>query len=42
MTGDFNIRDSKWDLSFPYHYNHTEFLKEIANSFNLEFSTLVN
>ena len=42
ITGDFNIRDNEWDASFPYHSNYTNFLKKIANSFNLELSTPVN
>jgi len=41
IVEDFNIRDSKWNLSFSHHSNHIN-LKKIANSFNLELSTLVN
>ena len=35
MTGDFNIRDSLWDSSFPYHSSISNDLIIIANSFNL-------
>ena len=38
MTGDFNIRDSFWDLNFPYHFFHRDTLFDIANSFQLELS----
>jgi len=26
MTGDFNIRDNDWNLSYPYHSVHTDIL----------------
>ena len=39
--GDFNIRDSDWDLSFPHHSVHADLLLEIAESFNLELSSPV-
>ena len=42
ITGDFNIRDSLWDLSFPYHSSISDNLIIIANSFNLDLSTLTN
>ena len=35
MTGDFNIRDSDWDPSFPYHSLYTESLLEIADGLGL-------
>jgi len=38
MTGDFNIRDSIWDLSFPYHSAISDNLMIIADSFNLDLS----
>ena len=42
MTGNFNIRDSYWDLAFP-HYSHLcDNLLIIANSFNLELSCPIN
>ena len=42
MTGDSNIRDNEWDPSYSHYSYHTNFLKKIADSFNLELSTLVN
>jgi len=42
MTGDFNIKDNNWDLSYPHYSIHTDTLKEIANSFNLGLSTSIN
>jgi len=38
MTGDFNIRDSLWDLNFPYHSIHRDTLFDIVDSFQLELS----
>ena len=38
MTGDFNIRDSIWDPSFPHHSAISDDLMIIANSFNLDLS----
>ena len=35
MTGDFNIRDSLWDLSFPHHSSISDDLLIIAVLFNL-------
>jgi len=35
MTGDFNIRDSLWDPSFPHHSSISDDLLIIADSFNL-------
>jgi len=42
MTGDFNIRDSLWDLSFPHHSSINDDLIIIANLFNLALLTLTN
>ena len=42
MTGDFNIRDSLWDLSFPFHSSISDDLIIIADSFNLTLSTPTN
>jgi len=42
MTGDFNIRDSLWDLSFPFHSSISDNLIIIADSFNLALSTPTN
>ena len=35
MTGDFNIRDSLWDSSFPHHSSINNDLLLIADSFQL-------
>ena len=40
MIGNFNIRDSSWDLNFPRHSHHSNILFEIADSFQLELSRL--
>jgi len=42
ITGDFNIRNSLWDLSFPFHSFLSDDLIIIADSFNLALSTLTN
>jgi len=42
MTGDFNIRDSLWDLSFPYYSSISDNLIIIADSFNLDLSIPTN
>ena len=38
MTGDFNIRDSIWDPSFPHHLAISDNLIILADSFNLDLS----
>ena len=42
MTGDFNIRNSLWDTSFPHHLSISDDLLIIANSFNLALSSPTN
>jgi len=42
MTGDFNIRDSLWDPSFPYHSSISDDLIMIADSFDLALSKPTN
>ena len=42
MTGDFNIRDSLWDLFFPHHSSISDDLIIIADSFNLDLSLPTN
>ena len=42
MTGDFNIRDSLWDLSFPFHFSISDDLIIIADSFDLTLSNPTN
>jgi len=41
MTRDFNIRNSDWDLSYPYHPIHSDILTDIADSFGLILSVPV-
>ena len=42
MTGDFNIRDSLWDYSFPHHSSISDDLMIIADLFNLTLSMPTN
>jgi len=42
ITGDFNIRDSLWDPSFPHYSSISDNLVIIADSFNLELLLLTN
>ena len=35
---DFNIRDNDWDPLYPHHLMHTDTLRDITDSFNLELS----
>jgi len=42
MTGDFNIRDSIWDPSFPHHSTFSNDLFTIADLFNLELLLPIN
>ena len=42
MTGDFNIRDSLWDPSFPFHSSISDDLIMIADSFDLVLSSPTN
>ena len=42
MTGDFNIRDSLWDPSFPFHASISDDLIMIADSFDLALSSPTN
>jgi len=42
MTGNFNIRDSLWDLSFPFHSSVSDNLIILADSFNLALSSPTN
>jgi len=42
MTDDFNIRDSLWDLSFPFHSSISDDLIIVADSFNLALSSPIN
>ena len=42
MTGEFNIRDSLWDPSFPFHSSISDDLIIIADSFDLALSLPTN
>ena len=42
MTGNFNIRDSLWDPSFPFHSSISDNLIIIADSFDLTLSNPTN
>ena len=42
MTSNFNIRDSLWDPSFPFHSSISNNLFMIADSFDLELSSPTN
>ena len=42
ITGDFNIKDSLWDPSFPFHSSISDDLIMIADSFNLTLSSPTN
>jgi len=30
ITEDFNIRNNSWDLLFPYHSSHSNFLIDVT------------
>jgi len=42
MTGNFNIRDSLWNLSFPHYSSISNDLMIITDSFNSTLSTPTN
>ena len=42
MTGNFNIYDSLWDLSFSHHSTISDNLIVIADLFNLDLSIPTN
>ena len=42
ITGDFNIRDSLWDPTFPFHSSISDDLIIIADSFDLALSSPTN
>ena len=42
MTEDFNIRDSLWDSSFPYHWSISDNLIILADSFDLSLLVSTN
>jgi len=38
ITGDFNIRDSDWDPSYPFYSFYNDSLLDVVDSFNLKLS----
>ena len=42
MTGDFNIRDNKWDPNYPFYSIRSDLLFDIFDAFNLSFSHLTH
>ena len=42
ITGDFNIRDSNWNLLYLYYSTHADTLSEVANAVNLKWSSPIN
>ena len=38
MIRDFNIRDNKWDPSYPHYFIHADTLRKVADLFNLKLS----
>ena len=42
MAGDFNIRNSLWDSSFPHHSSISNDLIIIVDSFHLSLSSFIN
>jgi len=42
IAGDFNIRDSSWDPSFPHHSIYCDLLNDIADSMDLFMSKATN
>ena len=38
MTGDFNIRDCRWNPYYPFHSIHSDSLFDIADFFSLDIS----
>ena len=41
MTGDFNIRDCRWDPYYPFHSIHSDSLFDIADFFSLDISNTI-
>ena len=42
MTEDFNTRNNNWDPAFPHYLTHTNTLRDVADSFDLELSVPIN
>ena len=41
MVGNFNIRDSNWDLSYSFHSSYSNILVEIVDFFDLTLSSAI-
>jgi len=41
MVGNFNIRDSDWDLSYSFHSSYSNILVEIVDFFDLTLSSAI-
>ena len=39
IAGDFNIRNRKWDLFYPFHSSYSNFLIEVTNFCELKLSS---
>ena len=39
--GNFNIKNSDWDPSFPHHFMYANLLLEITEFFDLELSSFI-
>jgi len=42
MTGDFNIKNNDWNPLYSYYLIHTDILREIVDSLDLELSMPIN
>ena len=42
MTGNFNIRNSNWDLFYSYYLAYSDILLEVADFSYLRFSISIN
>jgi len=42
MARDFNIRDRDWNSLYPFYFFHSDFLIEIANSFEYKLSSPIH
>ena len=42
MTGNFNIRNSNWDLFYSHYLAYSDILLEVADFFYLRFSISIN
>ena len=42
MIRDLNIRNSDWDPFYSHYLSYSDILIEVADSFDLKLSTLIN